>query len=60
MIRRSTIEYSERGMKKRNLLLQNAEEVEERFRTRNLNDTRCGYITDSDNGVSIWGLLCHG
>jgi CRISPR-associated endonuclease Csn1 len=29
-----------RGLKKRNYLLQNAEEVEERFRTRNLNDTR--------------------
>ncbi len=29
-----------RGMKKRNCLLQNAEEVEERFKTRNLNDTR--------------------
>ncbi len=29
-----------RGMKKRNYLLQNAEEVEERFKTRNLNDTR--------------------
>lgn len=29
-----------RGMKKRNYLLQNADEVEERFRTRNLNDTR--------------------
>ena len=29
-----------RGMKKRNYLLQNAEEVEECFKTRNLNDTR--------------------
>ncbi len=29
-----------RGMKKRNYLLQNAEEVEERYKTRNLNDTR--------------------
>jgi CRISPR-associated endonuclease Csn1 len=29
-----------RGMKKRNCLLQNEEEVEERFKTRNLNDTR--------------------
>lgn len=29
-----------RGMKKRNFLLQNAEEVEQRFKTRNLNDTR--------------------
>ena len=29
-----------RGMKKRNYLLQNAEEVEEHFKTRNLNDTR--------------------
>jgi CRISPR-associated endonuclease Csn1 len=29
-----------RGMKKRNLLLKNAEEVQDRFRARNLNDTR--------------------
>jgi CRISPR-associated endonuclease Csn1 len=29
-----------RGFKKRNLLLKNAAEVEERFRSRNLNDTR--------------------
>ena len=29
-----------RGMKKRNFLLQNAEEIEERFKSRNLNDTR--------------------
>ena len=29
-----------RGRKKRNLLLKNAQEVEERFRSRNLNDTR--------------------
>lgn len=29
-----------RGYKKRNYLLQNAEEVEDRFKTRNLNDTR--------------------
>lgn len=29
-----------KGFKKRNLLLKNAAEVEERFRTRNLNDTR--------------------
>jgi CRISPR-associated endonuclease Csn1 len=29
-----------RGMKKRNFLLQNAQEVEEHFKTRNLNDTR--------------------
>lgn len=29
-----------RGLKKRNYLLMNADEVEERFKTRNLNDTR--------------------
>lgn len=29
-----------RGFKKRNLLLKNAKEIEERFRSRNLNDTR--------------------
>ncbi|HMN39044.1 MAG TPA: type II CRISPR RNA-guided endonuclease Cas9 [Hyphomicrobium sp.] len=39
---RARIETSKllRGMKKRNYLLQNADEVEERFKTRNLNDTR--------------------